>query len=236
MTRSQGSKQTMSGYCGLRVLVGLCTGMALATPVVADACKVIDPELQESYQGGCRHGLAQGKGVARGTAVYEGGFNAGLKQGRGEKYWASGDRYVGGFHDDKKHGIGVYVWGAHTSWAGERYEGEFREDRRDGWGVYFWPNGDRYEGAWVQDKRMGLSVLEIRRKQAQAAHTEAYAAGAKVCWLAAPPGVQGSVKGVAEAYKEGVLSVRLSAPAASAGASPASIVVQDAAADWTLCQ
>lgn len=226
----------MSGYCRLGGLVGLWGCMALGLPALAETCRVIDPELQESYQGGCRHGLAQGKGVARGTAVYEGGFSAGLKQGKGAKYWAWGDRFEGRFADDRREGFGVYTWGKDTPWAGEHYEGNYHADDREGWGVYSWPNGDRFEGAWVQDRRMGLSALEMRRKQAQAAQTEAYAAGAKVCWLAAPPGVQGPVKGVAEAYKEGVLSVRLSAPAANAGASPASIVVQDAAADWTLCQ
>ena len=108
--------------------------VALAGPAVAKTCQVADPELQEFYEGGCRKGLAHGKGHARGTAEYEGGFRNGLKHGRGVKTWAWGDRYEGEFLDDRKHGKGMYVWGAGSPWAGERYVGDYADDRRHGLG------------------------------------------------------------------------------------------------------
>ena len=37
-------------------------------------CKVLMPGLQGTYEGGCRSGLAQGKGIARGTDTYTGNF------------------------------------------------------------------------------------------------------------------------------------------------------------------
>src|SRR3546814_6769060 len=40
-----------------------CSGLAYAAP----DCKVLDPELQISYDGDCVNGLAQGQGVARGA-------------------------------------------------------------------------------------------------------------------------------------------------------------------------
>jgi len=68
---------------------------------IADDCKVVDPELQDYYKGGCRNGLAHGKGYARGTAEYEGGFRKGLKHGQGVKTWPWGDRYEGEFVADR---------------------------------------------------------------------------------------------------------------------------------------
>lgn len=118
-------------------------------------CRVLDPELQGRYSGGCRDGLAEGKGVARGTARYEGEFHAGRKHGRGVMAWPTGDRYEGEFVEDRKEGRGSYTWGSGTPWAGERYTGEYRADQRHGPGVYSWPDGERYSGAWKHDKPTG---------------------------------------------------------------------------------
>ena len=72
-------------------------------------CKVLDPELQGFYEGKCKDGLAHGKGYARGSAEYEGEFRKGMKHGRGVKRWYWGDRYEGGFFEDRKDGQGMYV-------------------------------------------------------------------------------------------------------------------------------
>jgi hypothetical protein len=150
-------------------------------PAHAGECRVMDPELQGTYEGGCRNGLAEGEGVAAGEAQYRGGFRAGLKDGQGVKTWTWGDRYEGGFAADRRQGRGVYIWGAQSPWAGERYEGEYVADQRDGWGVYYWPNGDRFEGVWKADVRQGPSAMEGRREAAVRARAEAIVAGAKVC-------------------------------------------------------
>jgi len=161
----------------------LFTGLlCLHGAAVAAGCKVADPELQDFYQGGCRNGLAHGKGYARGTAEYEGGFREGLKHGRGVKTWPWGDRYEGEFDRDRKHGQGMYVWGAGSPWAGERYVGGFKADKREGFGVYFWPSGDRFEGQWKDDVRHGATPMEQRREKARKAREEAFAAvGTTVC-------------------------------------------------------
>jgi hypothetical protein len=115
-------------------------------------CVVLDPELQGSYIGGCRDGLAEGYGEAIGAAEYKGGFRAGRKHGKGTKIWpSSGDRYEGEFSDDRKEGAGTYIWGPRSASAGEKYTGGFLNDRRDGSGIYEWPSGDRYAGTWKND-------------------------------------------------------------------------------------
>lgn len=64
------------------------------------ACRVLDPELAGIHQGGCKDGLAEGYGEAKGSAEYRGDFHAGRKHGKGVKTWPSGDRYDGPWAND----------------------------------------------------------------------------------------------------------------------------------------
>jgi hypothetical protein len=122
----------------------------------AGTCRALDLELQATYVGGCKNGLADGEGEASGTAHYKGGFAAGRKHGFGVKTWATtGDRYEGRFVDDRKEGAGTYSWGPKSAWPGEKYSGSYLKDRRHGDGVYEWPNGDRYSGPWANDAIAG---------------------------------------------------------------------------------
>jgi len=121
-------------------------------------CLVLDPELQDSYSGGCANGKAEGQGTARGRAAYVGEFHEGRKHGRGVKTWPWGDRYKGEFADDSKHGTGIYVWGARSAFAGDRYEGGFANDKRSGYGVYLWASGDSYAGPWKEDAVAGRAT------------------------------------------------------------------------------
>lgn len=85
---------------------------------ISYGCKVLDPELQGTYAGGCVNGLADGSGEATGTARYQGAFKAGKKHGKGVKTWPdTGDRYEGDFVEDRKQGAGTYVWGSRSAWA-----------------------------------------------------------------------------------------------------------------------
>ena len=223
-----------------RILV-LAFLLALAGPAVAKTCRVVDPELQGFYEGGCRKGLAHGTGYAHGTADYQGEFRKGLKHGKGVKTWPWGDRYEGGFIADRKHGKGMYVWGAGSPWAGERYVGDYVADRRHGWGTYYWPIGDRFEGQWKEDGRYGYSVMELRRQVAEKARNEALTPGTKVCsWQNIGIAVGVMQVGLIESVGENTMQVRLlrlegAADAARAGGSQAGALLSTAATDWTPC-
>ncbi len=54
-------------------------------------CKVLVPALTGVYQGGCKDGLAHGKGTANGTDAYTGFFRNGYPNGKGTYTWASGN-------------------------------------------------------------------------------------------------------------------------------------------------
>jgi hypothetical protein len=73
-------------------------------------CQVNIPELAGTYQGGCKNGLANGKGIAKGTDSYEGQFVRGLPDGRGTYTWANGFYYQGDWKAGQREGRGKMVY------------------------------------------------------------------------------------------------------------------------------
>ena len=93
-------------------------------------CKVLMPELSGSYTGGCKKGLAHGKGSAVGIDSYEGRFNKGLPNGSGKYIWADGRIFNGSWLAGKREGKGSMF-----------YPGEVQDSMVTG----FWKN-DSYVG------------------------------------------------------------------------------------------
>jgi hypothetical protein len=221
-----------------RALLAALLGTLPVLPASAlAACRVLDEEIAQHYEGGCRDGLAHGKGVAVGFARYEGQFRRGRKHGQGVKTWPWGDRYTGDFVDDRKEGVGTYEWGEGSRWGGERYVGGFMADRREGEGIYTWPNGDRFEGRWKEDQRLGLSAMEMRRGLAQQAWQRAFLPGVTVCRVggaSVPDSVEAGSKGAVVAFDGTALQVQLAAgPTALDPASAG--VVSDEPVNWSPC-
>jgi hypothetical protein len=75
-----------------------------------DSCKVLKLEISGKYQGQCKKGLADGKGIAQGIHKYEGRFRNGLPNGQGKYTWANGDTYFGNWKDGVKNGEGTYTY------------------------------------------------------------------------------------------------------------------------------
>ena len=164
----------------------LLSAIVMVTPALGQSltvCRVLDTELQGSYSGGCKDGLAEGHGVARGSATYRGEFKAGRKHGKGVKVWPNGDRYEGDFVADRKEGTGMYEWGRESAWAGQRYTGGYVNDRRHGYGVYEWPNGERYAGPWDNDRLTGKPTKDMfaRARSEMELAAAVGRVGAKVC-------------------------------------------------------
>ncbi|HET7198828.1 MAG TPA: hypothetical protein VFI86_09190 [Burkholderiales bacterium] len=166
----------------MRKMVTVTIFLLAAGIARAQGCRVLDPELQSAYSGPCVNGLAEGKGVADGTAHYEGGFKAGKKDGKGAKTWPNGDRYEGDFAGDRREGHGTYTWGR-GPWQGERYEGAFAQDRRNGYGEYRYSSGDVYRGPWKDDVAIGppTEMMRARAKFEEESLAAVGKAGTKVC-------------------------------------------------------
>ncbi|MFH1045030.1 MAG: hypothetical protein V1796_08335 [Pseudomonadota bacterium] len=223
-----------------------CFAAAALFPLGASAqsaCRVLDPELAGIYRGGCKGGLAEGYGEAKGTAEYRGEFHAGRKHGKGVKIWPSGDRYEGEFAQDHKEGIGRYSWSARGPTAGERYSGAYVEDRRHGHGVYEWPSGDRYAGPWANDEVTGMPTpMMIARARAK---TETLAAvgkpGVKVCRaLLVGIAVRDWIRGEVTAVDAERIAVRIDDPGRQPhviGDRPLAkgMTIWSAAMEWTPC-
>lgn len=90
-------------------------------------CKVLKSEISDSYSGGCRNGLADGKGVARGIDYYEGQFDKGLPSGKGTYKWADGTYYEGHWENGNRDGSGKMVYRDSTVsgyWKDDIYAGK----------------------------------------------------------------------------------------------------------------
>ena len=85
---------------------------------------------------------------------YVGYFLNNKKHGQGTYCWTDGDKYVGSFVNDRMQGQGTYYFN-----SGNRYEGEWKEGKKHGQGVFYWADGDKYEGSFVNDRMQGQGVF-----------------------------------------------------------------------------
>src|SRR5262245_53475043 len=95
-------------------------------------CKVAMTELDGSYVGDCKMGLANGEGTARGRHRDTGKFTGGLPNGTGTYYFSDSQYYAGKFQEGKKEGKGEMHY-TRTSgpdsvitgfWSGDEYRGK----------------------------------------------------------------------------------------------------------------
>ncbi len=228
---------------GLAVAVsGLLWGLA-APAAAASACRVLDPQLQLAYSGGCVDGLAQGQGIARGAhgAWYRGGFAAGQKSGRGVKLFPNGDGYAGDWRADRRNGQGRYEYGPQSPWRGDVYQGAWVNDQREGLGTYiFAPAGDRFTAHWHAGKtdELGSPTL-LRRQRAVAALAPVVGqVGLTVCSVTTQGAAPGRLaRAVVTAVRDDRLQVRLDPGAAlQASPDPALNPRWESLTDWRPCE
>ena len=84
---------------------------------------------------------------------YKGEFRDNKKQGMGAYIWANGNRYEGDFVDDEPSGRGKFVFA-----SGDQYEGEYSRGAFNGKGVFNSRNGDRTDGTFVNGQATGPAV------------------------------------------------------------------------------
>ena len=210
-----------------------------AAPV---SCKVLDPELQQSYTGDCLNGWADGQGLARGAqgAWYRGGFKAGRKSGHGVKLYPNGDAYTGDWANDMRNGEGRYEYGPHSPWRGDAYQGGWRDDKRDGQGTYiFFPSGDRFTATWVANgtDTVGTATITRRKRVAEVLAPVLGKPGTHVCSVTtegASP--QRMAQGVVTDMLDDRLQVRLDSPAVLQHSTDPTLNPRwESITDWILC-
>ena len=82
---------------------------------------------------------------------YVGEWKNNNKHGLGTyTYYANGDKYVGKFKNDHMHGQGTYTYA-----SGDKYVGALKDAKKHGLGTYTFVNGDKEVGQWKNDKYVG---------------------------------------------------------------------------------
>ena len=84
---------------------------------------------------------------------YIGEFLNNKRHGQGVYYYSSGAKYVGDFKDGEPHGQGSYK---HSD--EDLYVGDFRNGEPNGQGMYTYLNGDKHTGVYLNGKANGAGV------------------------------------------------------------------------------
>jgi len=93
-------------YASLLILF-MCSGAVLMSQ---ENCTVLVKDLEGSYTGECKKGLAHGDGHAQGIDSYKGRFSKGLPHGEGKYAWSDGSFYEGEWRKGLRHGEGSYTY------------------------------------------------------------------------------------------------------------------------------
>jgi hypothetical protein len=118
-------------------LLAATLGFSGLAPAQSGPCRVLTPELQGTYKGSCKNGLADGSGEASGRVTYTGNFVAGHAEGQGLVIYPNGGRYEGGFVADQREGTGTQ-----TSPNGDVLRGTFKQNHLEGAGELTTANGE----------------------------------------------------------------------------------------------
>jgi radial spoke head protein 1 len=96
----------------------------------------------DTYEGEYLNGKRQGKGIQR---SYKLPYSLGLYTFKNGRNWYEGD-----WNNNKKHGVGKFVYS-----DGSSYEGEWDDDKRHGNGTFIYANRDSYKGDWRNNLKHG---------------------------------------------------------------------------------
>ena len=92
---------------------------------------------------------------------YVGEWRDDKRHGQGTYTFANGDKYVGEYKDSKQNGQGTYTFGPNSEWAGDKYVGGFVDDQIHGQGTYTFANGNKYVGEFKDNKKHGRGIFTI---------------------------------------------------------------------------
>ncbi len=90
----------------LFMMTWIMAGCATVAQNSSTDCRVLVKELEGVYTGGCKKGLADGMGEAKGVCTYTGNFRKGFPNGNGKYVYNDTMYFIGNFQDGIKEGKG----------------------------------------------------------------------------------------------------------------------------------
>ena len=76
--------------------------------------------------------------------------------------FADGEKYVGEFKDDERHGQGTYTFA-----SGNKYVGEYKDGNFHGQGTFTYANGEIKSGIWEKDELVEEKQVIVEEKEKQ---------------------------------------------------------------------
>ena len=84
---------------------------------------------------------------------YVGDWRSNKRHGQGTQTWPNGGRYVGEWKEGKQNGQGIEAWP-----SGDKYVGEYKNNKRHGRGTHTWAEGGKYVGEWKDGLQSGEGI------------------------------------------------------------------------------
>ena len=78
--------------------------------------------------------------------------------GYGTFKWTFGDKYVGGFKDNERHGQGTHTW-VSGEFVGDKYVGEYKDGQPYGQGTWTYEDGRIEKGILKKDKLIKFATV-----------------------------------------------------------------------------
>ena len=123
------------------------------------------------FENGKRTG--EGKFIFANGASYSGTFKNSKYDGYGVYTWKDGTTYTGEHKNGLANGFGTRKWSLNSKWSGDKYVGNFKDDKRHGSGKYIYKDGTIEKGTWINgvftgDKKVQNNlVANIDKKSKQ---------------------------------------------------------------------
>lgn len=130
-------------------------------PVLDEDVPYLGEYKGDRNENGQRHGF--GRALLPNMDTYTGWYENNKRHGVGTYIFnTNGARYGGDWERNYKHGKGIFIFP-----DGSRYEGNFVANKKHGDGKYTYINGDIYEGEWRNDLRHGYGTYTFKESGAQ---------------------------------------------------------------------
>ena len=159
-TKSDGDRSGLRKWLPAGVLTGVEVFLLLFLALLISVAFMPNASLAKSNLPNCPSNQKKAYKNCFGTYKYDGGdkyvgeWKADKRHGNGKYFYSDKSVYDGQWRKGEKHGKGTYTFA-----DGETYVGTFVDGDYNGKGTYSYANGDKYVGEWKADEKSGQGTF-----------------------------------------------------------------------------